>query len=188
MSVRSVLVAVTALSAAGLASPAASQSIGRQMDLLKLEQQAGEAIGVLVTSDFKACDAQLPNLRTIMADPRFDRLRSEVRRPFLFSVIVCSHNGSLTLRTALGSLEQLAYPDYEILVVDDGSTDAVPEAAAEFRDVRYLRIEHSGLSAARNLVAMVAAQSPWAVFSATFSARLSWCIGRIPSPSPWQCE
>lgn len=66
------------------------------------------------------------------------------------SVIICTHNGSRTLRRALESLQRLNYPDYEVLVVDDGSTDAVPEVATEFRDVRYVRIEHQGLSAARN--------------------------------------
>ncbi len=66
------------------------------------------------------------------------------------SVVICTHNGARTLRTALESVQQLAYADYEVIVVDDGSTDAVPEIVAEFRDVRCLRIDHSGLSAARN--------------------------------------
>ena len=39
------------------------------------------------------------------------------------SVIVCSYNGGKTLSDCLQSLEQLNYPDYEVVLVDDGSTD-----------------------------------------------------------------
>ncbi len=66
------------------------------------------------------------------------------------SVIVCTHNGSHTLQDALASLELLVYPDFEVILVDDGSTDRTPEIAADFRDVKYIRIDHAGLSAARN--------------------------------------
>ena len=80
------------------------------------------------------------------------RLRGTPR----ISVIVCTHNGSRLLRAALESAQRLIYPDFEVIVVDDGSTDAVPEIVAEFREVRYIRIAHSGLSAARNRGAMEA--------------------------------
>ncbi len=66
------------------------------------------------------------------------------------SVIVCTRNGSATLRPCLESLEKLRYPNYELLVIDDGSTDSVPEIAQAFPQVRYLRQEAAGLSAARN--------------------------------------
>src|SRR3989440_8884341 len=36
------------------------------------------------------------------------------------SVVVCSYNGARTIRDCLDGLEQLAYPDYEVIVVDDG--------------------------------------------------------------------
>jgi len=65
------------------------------------------------------------------------------------SVIVCTHNGSRTLRNALGGLERLEYPDYEVIVVEDGSTDRTADIAAEF-DVRLIRTTNQGLSAARN--------------------------------------
>src|SRR5260370_14758847 len=39
------------------------------------------------------------------------------------SVVVCSYNGGRTLEECLRSLVALDYPDYEIIVVDDGSTD-----------------------------------------------------------------
>ena len=39
------------------------------------------------------------------------------------SVLVCTFNGGQTLEQCLHSLMDLNYPDYEIVVVDDGSTD-----------------------------------------------------------------
>lgn len=41
----------------------------------------------------------------------------------LFSVIVCTHNGASTLDECLQGLRALDYPDYEVIVVNDGSTD-----------------------------------------------------------------
>src|SRR6185369_13912075 len=39
------------------------------------------------------------------------------------SVVVCTFNGGRTLEQCLGSLLKLNYHDYEVIVVDDGSTD-----------------------------------------------------------------
>jgi GT2 family glycosyltransferase len=66
------------------------------------------------------------------------------------SVVVCTYNGSRTLDQCLQSLDRLDYPDYEVVVVDDGSTDSVPEIVARFPDVTTVRQPNRGLSAARN--------------------------------------
>jgi len=67
------------------------------------------------------------------------------------SVIVCTYNGSATLRACLDSLQKLRYHDYEVMVIDDGSTEDIAAIIAAFPEVRYLRQEHVGLSAARNM-------------------------------------
>lgn len=67
------------------------------------------------------------------------------------SVIVCTRNGSSTLRGCLEALGKQSHPGYEVLVIDDGSTDATAEIAKSFPLVRYVRQDHAGLSAARNL-------------------------------------
>jgi GT2 family glycosyltransferase len=65
------------------------------------------------------------------------------------SVVVCSYNGEATIGRCLQALTDLDYPDYEVIVVDDGSTDGTASIAAEF-DVRLIRTDNHGLSAARN--------------------------------------
>lgn len=66
------------------------------------------------------------------------------------SVVIATFNGARTLTNALESVTRLNYPDYEVILVDDGSVDTTPEIAARFASVRYLRQENMGLSAARN--------------------------------------
>ena len=66
------------------------------------------------------------------------------------SVVVASYNGAATLDECLSSLERLTYPDYEIIVIDDGSRDATAEIAGRYR-VHCIRVENGGLSRARNL-------------------------------------
>jgi O-antigen biosynthesis protein len=65
------------------------------------------------------------------------------------SVVVCTRNGSRTLHECLARLQQLAYPTYEIIVVDDGSQDDSASIAAQY-DVRLISTPNQGLSAARN--------------------------------------
>jgi glycosyltransferase involved in cell wall biosynthesis len=67
------------------------------------------------------------------------------------SVVVASYNGDRTLKACLESLQRLNYPDYEVILVDDGSTDTTPQIAFLNHDVRFIRHEQNrGLSVARN--------------------------------------
>ncbi|MGH8020677.1 MAG: glycosyltransferase, partial [Opitutaceae bacterium] len=66
-----------------------------------------------------------------------------------FSVIICTCNGSRTLRDAFEGLKEVQYPDFEVVLVDDGSTDNCSEIGAEY-GARVIRTENRGLSSARN--------------------------------------
>jgi cellulose synthase/poly-beta-1,6-N-acetylglucosamine synthase-like glycosyltransferase len=65
------------------------------------------------------------------------------------TVVVAAYNAASTLGECLSSLRELNYPDYETIVIDDGSTDSTSEIANQ-PGVRAIRIEHGGLAAARN--------------------------------------
>lgn len=66
------------------------------------------------------------------------------------SVIVIVKNGERFLADALQSIQQQAYPPFETLVVDGGSTDRTAEIAQSFPGVRYLLQPDSGISNAYN--------------------------------------
>ncbi len=67
------------------------------------------------------------------------------------SVVVACYNGERTLAACLESLDRLNYPDYEVVLVDDGSTDSTPQIAARHPRVHCFRHEKNfGLSVARN--------------------------------------
>jgi len=67
------------------------------------------------------------------------------------SVVVASYNGERTLNACLSSLARLNYPDYEVILVDDGSADATRKIATAHPNVRYFHHEQNlGLSVARN--------------------------------------
>jgi GT2 family glycosyltransferase len=72
------------------------------------------------------------------------------------SVVVCSYNGAATLEECLQSLMRLDYPDFEVILVDDGSQDNTPAIAQLFPQVHYIRQHNRGLSAARNTGLMTA--------------------------------
>ncbi len=65
------------------------------------------------------------------------------------SVVVCSYNGSRTIRECCEGLTLLQYPNYEVVVVNDGSTDKTPEIVREY-GFRMISTENRGLSSARN--------------------------------------
>ena len=67
------------------------------------------------------------------------------------SVVVCAYNAADTIEDNLASLEQLTYPDCEIILVNDGSRDATGEIARRHARVRVIDIPNGGLSAARNV-------------------------------------
>lgn len=68
----------------------------------------------------------------------------------LVTVVVAVYNGERFLREALDSVVVQEYEPLEVLVVDDGSTDASGEIARSYPSLRYLRQENRGPAAARN--------------------------------------
>jgi glycosyltransferase involved in cell wall biosynthesis len=69
-----------------------------------------------------------------------------------FSVVIPTHNRKDTLRRCLATATGQVYPDYEVIVVDDGSTDGTGDMVQrEFPQVRYIRQDpNRGPAVARN--------------------------------------
>ncbi|CAA9420174.1 GT2_Glycos_transf_2 / GT2_Glyco_tranf_2_3 / GH2 / GT27 / GT2_Glyco_tranf_2_2 [uncultured Leptolyngbya sp.] len=67
------------------------------------------------------------------------------------SVVVCAYNAERTMDSCLASLKKLNYPNYEVIVVNDGSTDRTLEITQRYDYARLISQENKGLSAARNV-------------------------------------
>ncbi len=84
--------------------------------------------------------------------------------PPRFSVIIPAFNAAAFIARAIDSVLAQTWPAEEVIVVDDGSTDATAGIVAGYRDqVRYLRQDNAGVSAARNAGAQ-AATGDWLAF------------------------
>lgn len=104
------------------------------------------------------------------------------------SVIVCSYNGGKTLRDCLDSLDRVNYPDYEIVLVDDGSKDNTQDIVRDFTAERAKLIEkgarlpdfisivqsNMGLSYARNAGAKAATGDVFAYTDSDCMADPDW--------------
>ncbi len=68
------------------------------------------------------------------------------------SVIIPAYNQSVYISEAIQSVLGQTYPNFELIVVDDGSTDETPQIIAQIHDprMRVIRQPNAGLSAARN--------------------------------------
>lgn len=66
------------------------------------------------------------------------------------SVLIPAYNAASYIGTAVKSALDQTYPASEIIVVDDGSDDDTESILKEYPDIRYIRCEHKGISAARN--------------------------------------
>jgi GT2 family glycosyltransferase len=74
----------------------------------------------------------------------------------LVSVVVCSYNGARTIRDCFDGLTRLSYTNFEVIVIDDGSTDSTAKIASEY-GYRVISTHNQGLSNARNLGCQAAA-------------------------------
>ena len=82
--------------------------------------------------------------------------------PFI-SIIMPTYNRADYIMEALNSIKRQTFKDYEIIVVDDGSTDNTKEIAAACEGIRYICLDHGGIARARN-TAVKAAKGKWIAF------------------------
>lgn len=86
--------------------------------------------------------------------PQWKKLISNIFNPVVprVSVIIATYNNAHYILEAIASIFNQTYRSYEIIVIDDGSTDNTRQVLEPYLDkIRYLYQENKGVSHARNL-------------------------------------
>lgn len=69
----------------------------------------------------------------------------------LVSVVIPAYNHAAYLTETIRSALNQTFRDFEVVVVDDGSSDDTPDVAASFgEEIRYIRQANSGMAGSRN--------------------------------------
>ena len=96
------------------------------------------------------------------------------RHPGLVSVVIPTYNRSAICRAAVESVLAQTYPNVEVIVVDDGSTDDTRDAIARVNSrVQVIWQHNAGVSAARN-TGMAAARGEYIAFLDSDDRWLPW--------------
>jgi glycosyltransferase involved in cell wall biosynthesis len=69
----------------------------------------------------------------------------------MVSVVICAYDAERTMRDCLESLRRLDYPNFEVVIVDDGSRDRTADISMDFPEFRLIRQPNKGLGVARNV-------------------------------------
>lgn len=69
---------------------------------------------------------------------------------FLVSVIIPTYNYAHFIGEAIESVLAQTYRNFEIIVIDDGSTDETGKLVSGFSNVRYVHQSNQGIAGARN--------------------------------------
>lgn len=113
----------------------------------------------------------------------------------IFSIILPTYNRAYVLWRAVESVLAQTEARWELIVVDDGSTDDTARLVEEFREprLRYLRTENRGPSAARNhgarharapLVAYLDSDNTW---HSDYLAEMLAAVRLHPGGALWYC-
>jgi GT2 family glycosyltransferase len=101
------------------------------------------------------------------------------------SVVVCAYNAAETLEECLTSLDALRYPDVELILVNDGSTDDTGAIAARHPHVQVIETANAGLSAARNVGLKHATGEIVAYTDADVRVDADWLAYLVPKFLDW---
>jgi tetratricopeptide (TPR) repeat protein len=128
---------IAGLTVAATASQATAQSFSRRIDLLRLQDEAMATAAAVFQTGGKSCNAEFAKLRTLFADPRFDRMTVDTRRTTLFATMVCAEPRDLPFAVqAARRLEPIAVAPMEVGAVHSVQISEALQRGAESEAAR----------------------------------------------------
>jgi glycosyltransferase involved in cell wall biosynthesis len=125
-------------------------------NLILPEQQKQDILNVLKKLENVKIPEDTSQTQTIRSDSQYENntpaiTNTEISRP-LVSVIIPAYNAEEYIAAAIESVLIQDYRDFELLIINDGSTDGTEEIIRGFKDdrIRYFRQENQGLAATHN--------------------------------------
>lgn len=84
----------------------------------------------------------------------------------MVSIIIPTYNRANLLPRAIESVVKQTYPSWELLIIDDGSTDKTEDVLQKYLSskIRYIKCPHSGLPAIARNVGIREAEGEWIAF------------------------
>src|SRR3989344_8759272 len=89
------------------------------------------------------------------------------------SVVICAYNAAGCIQGILDSLKKQTYTDFEVIVVNDGSTD-ITDQITENSGATVVNMPHQGLSSTRNVGIRAAHADIVAIIDADCAAEPEW--------------
>ena len=71
----------------------------------------------------------------------------------VFSIIIPTYNRAYIIWKTIKGVQEQIYPYWELLIIDDGSTDDTQKVVAEYQKdprIKYVKLPHAGSQTARN--------------------------------------
>ncbi len=84
----------------------------------------------------------------------------------LVSIVVPTYNHSIYLKRALESIINQTYENWEVIVIDNHSTDNTSEVVANFKNnrIKYLKVHNKGIIAISRNIGIKSANGEWIAF------------------------
>jgi glycosyltransferase involved in cell wall biosynthesis len=125
-------------------------------DIARLAKEIADLPAVQEPSAASGLNDRIRQLEILLAE----HLKTDSRGPAqicfpspVMSVVMPTWNRAKVISDAIGSVQAQLFTDWELIIIDDGSTDNTAEIVATFagdRRIRYVKQSHAGAAQARN--------------------------------------
>ncbi|NBX77623.1 MAG: NAD-dependent epimerase/dehydratase family protein [Proteobacteria bacterium] len=161
------------------------KSLGKKAQIKRVQKQKGDvAITWADTTAFEKDFHFTPHTSLEEGIDRFSKWWLETFKKPAISIQMVVKNGGKFVAEAIDSALNQTFQDFELIIVDDGSTDNTQSEIIKFKDprIKFLVNPRPGLSRARQL-ALRESQGQWtAIFDAddiSHPERLSLCLAAM---------